>query len=76
MGLFFKMLLNYEGKNKSDIIEVGDKVIILKDLEDLDCKGCVGIVEEISIVLYKVRFISQEGLEKTVSFFKEELEVV
>lgn len=57
-------------------MKVGDTVLILKDLEDVACKGCIGVIEEINIVLYEVYFISQDGFEKTSSFFKEELEVV
>lgn len=57
-------------------MKVGDTVLILKDFEDLDCKGCTGVIEEINIVLNKVRFISKEGVEMKCPFFDEELEVI
>lgn len=57
-------------------MKIGDTVIILRDFEDLDCKGCIGVIEEINIVFNKVRFISKEGVEMICPFFDEELEVV
>lgn len=57
-------------------MKVGDTVLILKDFEDFDCKGCTGVVEEINIIFNKVRFISKEGIEMNCPFFDEELEVI
>ncbi|XAG97119.1 hypothetical protein ZYGNAAKF_CDS0131 [Enterococcus phage VRE9_2] len=57
-------------------MKVGDTVLILKDLEDVACKGCIGVIEEINIVLNKVYFVSKEGIEMNCSFFEDELEVI
>lgn len=57
-------------------MKVGDTVLILKDFENLACKGCIGVVEEINIVLYKVCFVSKEGVKMSCPFFEDELEVV
>lgn len=57
-------------------MKVGDSVLILKDFEDFDCKGCIGVIEEINIIFNKVRFVSKEGIEMNYPFFDEELEVI
>lgn len=57
-------------------MKVGDSVLILKDFEDFDCKGCIGVIEEINIIFNKVRFASKEGIEMNCPFFDEELEVI
>ena len=57
-------------------MKIGDTVLILRDLEDVNCKDCIGVIEEINLVLYKVSFVSKEGTKMTCSFFEDELEVI
>lgn len=60
-------------------MKVGTKVKILRELDDVYCKDCEGVIISIKryggeILIFKVEFINNKGEKDVCLFFDQELE--